>query len=55
MNEVLLEEVYFYDTMKEATDAMERMRAERACELGFDLKTISNGHVKMTVEVGETR
>lgn len=49
------EEVYFYDTMQEAVDAMEIMRAERACELGFDLKTMKNGHVKMTVEVGEIR
>ena len=49
------EEVYFYDSMDDAVDAMEIMRAERACELAFNLKTMANGHVKMTVEVGEIR
>ena len=55
MDEVLLEEVYFYDTMQEATDAMERMRAERACVVGFHYKKMSNGHIKLTVEVWDKR
>lgn len=53
--EALTEEVYFYDTQKEASEAADRMRAERACDMRIEFKKISNGHVKMTVEVGEAR
>ena len=55
VDEVLLEEVYFYDTMQEAKDAVTRMRAERPCIIGFDYHEIANGHVKLTVEVGDKR
>ena len=55
MDEVLYEEVYFYDTMKEATDDLERMRAERPCIMGFKCKPMANGHVKLTLEVGDKK
>lgn len=51
--EVLTEEYYYYDTFDEAVEAMEKMKAERPCELAFDITAISNGHYKMVVKVGE--
>lgn len=53
--EVLTEEVYFYDTMQEAVDAFEIMRAERACDMIADFSPMKNGHVKLTIKVGEVR
>ena len=51
--ETLTEEYYFFDTMEEAVAAIEKMKVERPCELAFDVSPMSNGHVKMTVKVGE--
>lgn len=53
--EMLTEEVYFFDTEQEASEAADKMRAERACDLRIEYKRISNGHYKMVVEVGEAR
>lgn len=52
MDEYLTEEVYYYDTMDEAEEDMERMRAERACNLAFDTED-HGGRIRMTVKVGE--
>ena len=53
--EVLIEEKYYFETMKEAGDASDKMRAERACDMGFKYKTLENGLIEMTVELGEAR
>ena len=55
MDEILLEEVYFYDSMEEAREDVTRMRAERPCIVSFDYYQMSNGHVKLTVKVGDKR
>ena len=55
MKEYMTEEVYYFDSLKEAEDAMEKMRCERACDLGFRFDNHDPNHVKMIVEVGEPR
>ena len=49
------EEVYWYDTMEEAVDDMELMRAERACDMAFDIDAEHYEKVKMVVKTGKTR
>ena len=55
MEEWLTEEVYWYDTVQEAVDDWEVMRATRACDLAFDIDAIHYDRVKMIVHVGKTR
>lgn len=47
------EEVYYYDTMESAVEALERMKIERPCEMAFDVSALPDGRVKMVVKVGE--
>lgn len=47
------EEVYYYDTMESAVEALEQMKIERPCEMAFDVSALPDGSVKMVVKVGE--
>jgi hypothetical protein len=49
------EETYYFDTAKEASDAMDVMRAERACDIAYSSVRTSDGRYKVTVKVGEAR
>lgn len=49
------QEIYWYDTVQEAVDDMEIMRAERACDMAFDIDAENFDRVKMTVKVGKIR
>ena len=50
-----IEETYYYDTMKEATEAMDIMRAERACDMACGVSKTDDGRFKLTVMVGDSR
>lgn len=50
-----IEETYYYDTMKEATEAMDVMRAERACDMACGVSKTDDGRFKLTVMVGDSR
>ena len=54
MEEWLTEETYWYDTMKEAIEAMQVMMAERACDMAFDADPVGD-KVKLVVKCGKTR
>ncbi len=47
------EETYFYQSIQDAVEEMERMKAERPCEMIFDVEDLHNGQCMMTVKVGE--
>lgn len=52
--EYLTEETYYYDSMTEAIQDMEVIRAERGCDLAFDLEPLApEGPVRMIVKVGK--
>lgn len=46
-------ETYFYESINDAVEEMERMKAERPCEMAFDVEDLHNGRCRMTVKVGE--
>lgn len=51
--EYLTEETYYYDSMTEAIQDMEVIRAERGCDLVFDIEPLPEGPVRMIVKVGK--
>ena len=55
MEEWLTEEVYWYDTVQEAVDDMEIMRATMACDMAIDIDAEHFDRVRMTVKCGKTR
>lgn len=55
MDEMMTEEVYYYDTLDEAVEDIEIMRAERACDMEITVDNTQQGKVKVTVKCGDSR
>jgi len=55
MDEWLTEEIYWYDTVEEASADADIMRATRACDLYINIDAIHYERVKLTVKCGKTR